>query len=195
MIKVQGWDAGRRRGEIGAGVSQLTQAQTHGSEERLREAAPLKSREDSHPMDATATPFGSLFTPPSRSRPDWGARCRRQETDALLVRRPLGAEGLEEEVGGNVVEMVGGGLDLQPGRFGASLIPAEGEALGQAILRYVCERGALHDHFCILLDEAHKRAEHSPDGWGCPSLWQPLPQWREKIKNPERLHCATRLTC
>ena len=103
-------------------------------------------------MDAPPT---SLLTPPSGSRPDWLTRCCRQETDALLVRRLLVAEGLEKEVSGNVVEPVGGGLDLSPGRLVTSLIPAEGEALGQVILRDGCERGMLHGYFCILLDEAH----------------------------------------
>src|SRR5262249_29612494 len=139
MIKVQGRDARRRRGEIRAGVSQLAQAQTHGSEKRLREAAPLESGEDSHPMDAPSSFLGPLFTLPGGGRPDWGVRRRRQETDALFVRRPLGAEGLEEKVSGNVVVLIGGGLDSQPGRLVASLIPAQGEALGQAILGDICE--------------------------------------------------------
>src|SRR5262245_60376 len=112
MIKVQCRDARRRRSEIRAGVSQFAQAQTHGSEERLCEAASLESGEDGHPMDAPARPLGSLGAPPGRSRPDWLTRRRRQETDALLARRPLGAEGPEEKVSGNVVVLVGGGLDL-----------------------------------------------------------------------------------
>src|SRR5262245_41057350 len=69
-IKVQGRDARRRRGEIRAGVSQLAQAQTHGGKKRLREAAPLESGEDGHPMDAPSRFLGPLGAPPGRSRPD-----------------------------------------------------------------------------------------------------------------------------